>query len=159
MTRIADVPLTRHAVTRRSCAAVVAVTIGVGVLVTAAQSTDSRRAPAFEVASIKMNTSGVPASFSLRLLPGGRVFAQNVPLRDVIRSTYGIEDDQLEGGPSWLKSDRYDIEARAPGDTTADTARAMVRTLLTDRVKLVAHTESRQLPIYALLLAKSKIGR
>ena len=139
---------------RRSCFAAVVVAIGMGAIVTA-QSTDSRRAPAFEVASIKKNASGAPASFALRLLPGGRVFAQNVPLRDVIRSAYGLEDDQLEGGPSWLKSDRFDLEARGPADVTADTARAMVRTLLTDRLSLVVHTESRQLPIYALVLARS----
>jgi len=142
----------------RTATAAFAVAIGVGAIVTA-QSSDPRGAPAFEVASIKMNTSGSPASFGLRLIPGGRVFAQNVPLRDVIRTAYGLEDDQLEGGPPWLKSDRFDIEARAPADVTIDATRAMVRSLLTDRVKLVAHTESRQLPIYALVVARSNRAR
>jgi uncharacterized protein (TIGR03435 family) len=140
----------------RSLTVVCVVAIAVRAALAASQPRQEARAQTFEVASIKMNTSSSPASsVALRLLPGGRVFAQNVPLRDVIRSAYGLEEDQVEGGPSWLRSDRFDIEARAPGDTATDTARAMVRTLLTDRIKLVAHTESRQLQVYALMVAKS----
>ena len=94
--------------------------------------------PAFEVATIKLNTSGPGPTFGLMLLPGGRVFAQNVPLRDLIRAAYALEDSQLEGMPDSIRSARFDVEGRAGGEVTLDTARAMTRTLLADRFRLVA---------------------
>ena len=126
-----------------------------------AQSAPGRSIPTFEVASVRANTSSSPASFGLRLLPGGRVFAQNVPLRDLIRSAYALEDDQLEGGPAWLRSDRFDLEARVSAEATVDAARAMTRGLLADRFRLSAHSETRQLPLYALVMARGSgvLGR
>jgi uncharacterized protein (TIGR03435 family) len=106
----------------------------------------------FEVATVKVNVSGPGPSFGLMLLPGGRVVAQNAPLRDVIRAAYGLEDSQLEGGPGWLRTTRVDIEAR--GAVTLDSARAMTRTLLAERFRLASHTETRQLPIYALVMSR-----
>ena len=104
------------------------------------------RPSAFEVATIKVNASGPGPSFGLMLLPGGRVFAQNVALRDLIRAAYGLEDSQLEGVPAAMRSTRFDVEARIGGEGTIDTARTMARTLLAERFRLVTHTETRQLP-------------
>jgi uncharacterized protein (TIGR03435 family) len=112
------------------------------------------RQPVFEVAAVKMNASGPGPSFGLMVLPGGRVFAQNVPLRELVRAAYGLEDSQLEGGPPWIRSTRYDVEGRAGSEVTIETARAMVRTLLAQRFRLAAHTEVRQLPIYELVMAR-----
>jgi uncharacterized protein (TIGR03435 family) len=109
----------------------------------------------FEVATVKVNVSRPGPSFALMLLPGGRVVAQNAPLRDVIRAAYGLEDSQLEGGPDWLRTTRIDIEARAGGAVTIDGARAMTRTLLAERFRLATHTDTRQLPVYALVLSRS----
>jgi uncharacterized protein (TIGR03435 family) len=117
--------------------------------------------PTFEVATVKVNASGPGPSFGLMLLPGGRVFAQNLPVREVIRAAYGLEDTQLEGGPGWLRTTRVDVEARTDGAMTIETARAMTRTLLADRFRLSAHTETRQLPVYELVMARSdrSVGR
>jgi uncharacterized protein (TIGR03435 family) len=110
--------------------------------------------PAFEVATVKVNTSGPGPAFGLMVLPGGRVFAQNVPLRDLIRAAYALEDSQVEGIPDSIRSARFDVEARAGAEVPIDTARAMTRTLLADRFRLVAHTETRQLPVYELVMAR-----
>src|SRR5262245_14534396 len=87
----------------------------------------------FDVATVKVNASGPGPSFCLMLLPGGRVFAQNVSLRDLIRAAYGLEDSQLEGVPAAMRSTRFDVEARTSADATIETARAMMRTLLANR--------------------------
>src|SRR4030095_1138618 len=113
------------------------------------------RPSAFEVAPGKVNASGPGPSFGLMLLPGGRVFAQNVALRDLIRAAFGLEDSQLEGVPAAMRSTRFDVEARIGSDATIDTARTMARTLLADRFRLVTHTETRQLPIYELVMARA----
>jgi uncharacterized protein (TIGR03435 family) len=112
-------------------------------------------APAFEVATVKVNPSGPGPSFGLMLLPGGRVFAQNASLRDLIRAAYVLEDSQLEGIPASIRSTRFDVDARMGGGATIDTARAMMRTLLAERFRLAAHRETRQLPIYDLIMARS----
>jgi hypothetical protein len=113
------------------------------------------RPSAFEVATVKVNASGPGPSFGLMLLRGGRVFAQNVAVRDLIRAVYGLEDSQLEGVPAAMRSTRFDVEARIGGDATIDTARTMARTLLAERFRLVIHTETRQLPIYELMMARA----
>ena len=111
--------------------------------------------PAFDVATVKVNASGPGPSLGLMRLPGGRLFAQNLPLRELIRAAYGLEDSQLEGGPGWLRTTRFDVEARTGGTVTVETARAMTRRLLAERFRLAAHTETRQLPIYELVMARA----
>jgi uncharacterized protein (TIGR03435 family) len=116
-------------------------------------------APGFEVASVKPNTSGARAS-STHTLPGGRVTATNVTVRQLILGAYGLRGLQLTGGPSWIDSDRFDIDARAPENTPPEQVFPLVRALLADRFKLVVHTETREQPIYALVLARAdkKLG-
>src|SRR6187397_2628974 len=80
---------------------------------------------AFDVATIKVNASGPGRSIGLMLLPGGRVFAQNVSLRDLIRAAYALEDSQLEGVSGAMRSTGFDLEARIGGDATIDVARTM----------------------------------
>ena len=77
------------------------------------------------------------------------------PLRVVIQNAYQLlQDAQLVGGPGWLASDSFDIVATAPGNPSQGQMMEMLRALLADRFKLVAHTETRDLPIYALVLAR-----
>jgi uncharacterized protein (TIGR03435 family) len=121
---------------------------------TLAQELRSRSAPAFEVATVKVNATGPGPAFG-PALAGGRVLARNVSARDVIRAAYALEDSQLEGIPAALRNTRFDIEARTGSAVTVDAARAMTRGLLADRFRLVAHTETRQLPIYELVIARN----
>jgi len=106
---------------------------------------------AFEVASIKPNKSGgTNSSTSGR---AGSFTASNVTVRELIIYAYRLRPFQLAGGPGWLHSDRFDIQARPPGIEKPDN-RAMTRALLRDRFKLVAHTETRQEQVYALVPAR-----
>lgn len=117
--------------------------------------------PAFDVASVKPNHSGDEQSASF-VQPGGRYTATNVTLRTLVKSAYGVHDNQIVGGPSWINTERFDVTAKADGYTTAsafrDQARLMLRPLLVDRFKLVLRRERRDLPVYALVLAKSDRG-
>jgi uncharacterized protein (TIGR03435 family) len=111
------------------------------------------QSPTFEVATIKRNMSG-STSASNRALPGGRVTITNNTLRNIIRNFHRIQPYQLIGGPDWLSTERWDIVAKAEGDPPPERMIEMVKTLVADRFKLTTHTETRELPIYALVLAK-----
>ena len=120
-------------------------------------------APAFEVASVKVNKSGSASAMRLMLDPGGRFTATSVTLQDLIRSAYArqpFERPRVEGGPSWLASERFDIVARAPGNHVLDsdgTPRQtflMLRTLLVERFRLRIHDERREVPVFALVFAR-----
>jgi len=126
-------------------------------------------APAFEVASIKPNNSG-DGTVMMQQQPGGRFTAKNIPLRLLIRNAYQLQDFQIVGAPSWINSERYDIVAKAEDGTPPETPsldrtgpnriQLMIRSLLAERFQLVAHEETRELPIYALVVARSdgKLG-
>jgi uncharacterized protein (TIGR03435 family) len=108
----------------------------------------------FEVASIKVNKSGLFASSSER--SGGQLTLRNAPLRECIELAYGILDKHYAlSGPAWLDFDRYDIVAKAPDTTTREQLLLMLRTLLADRFKLKLHRERRQFRVYALVVAPS----
>ena len=106
---------------------------------------------AFEVASIKPNNSG--ATNSSTSGRAGSFTASNVTVRQLIVYAYRLRPFQLAGGPGWLNSERFDIQARPPEIAKPDNP-AMTRALLRDRFKLAAHTETRQEQIYALVLAR-----
>jgi len=114
--------------------------------------------PSFDVAAIK--PAADPRAFSFSMVQaGGRYIGQNMNLRLLIKTAYGVHDSQIVGGPSWIDSDRWDINAKAEGykdaTTFRDQARLMVRPLLADRFKLTFHHEQRELPVYALVLTKA----
>ena len=112
------------------------------------------QAPSFEVASIKRNNSG-STSASNRALPGGRVTVTNNTLRNMLRNFYRIQPYQLVGGPDWMNIDRWDIVAKADGDPPPERMIEMMKTLIAERFRLVMHQETREMPIYALVAAKS----
>ncbi len=118
-----------------------------------AQSPAPPHPPAFEVASIKRNISG-STSAGTRTLPGGRITITNNPLRNMIRNAYGVQGFQIVGGPDWVNTDRWDIVAKAEGDVPREQMSAMMQALLADRFNLVIHRETREMPIYALRLAR-----
>jgi uncharacterized protein (TIGR03435 family) len=117
----------------------------------------SNNSPTFDVAAIKPNTSADQQTASY-VTPGGRYTATNVTLRALLKTAFGLHDTQLVGGPNWIDTDRWDITAKAEGYSNAaafrDQARLMLRPLLTDRFKLTLRREQRDLPAYALVLAK-----
>jgi uncharacterized protein (TIGR03435 family) len=109
-------------------------------------------APAFEVSSVKPNKDGGPSS--VRVTPGGMLSVTNNNLRNIIRNAWNITNDQIVGGPDWLDSERFDITAKASAPFKQDEARGMLQALLADRFGLATHMETRELPVYLLVLAR-----
>jgi uncharacterized protein (TIGR03435 family) len=108
--------------------------------------------PSFEVASIKPNLSG---SQAMLFLPApGRFDAENQTLQHLVMRAYDVKDFQISGGPGWINSDHYDIQAKAEGNPSPDQMKLMLQTLLRDRFKLALHWETKELPIYVLTVAK-----
>lgn len=114
--------------------------------------TESR--PSFDVISIKQNKTnqGIPV---VAFQPGGRLIAGNVVIRQVILVAYGLEDVQLLNAPDWIATERFAIEARAADDTPTSTIRTMLQSMLMDRFGFAAHRERRDLPIFALTMARA----
>jgi uncharacterized protein (TIGR03435 family) len=111
----------------------------------------------FEVASIKSTKPniGAPVYTMQRLLPSGGFEAVNVTLGSLIRLAYGLQDFQMVGGPEWLNTERFDVQARAPEGAAQSEARRRLKPLLAERFGLKVHSETRDHPIYALVHARA----
>ena len=129
----------------------------------AASTVDSKFV--YEVASIKPNKSG-DNRIRLMVTPDS-LSATGATPQMLIVSAYGIQDDhQISGAPDWLQSERYDIEAKMDSaiadelrkidsdDQRRAARQHMLQALLADRFKLTIHRESKELPIYTLVIAK-----
>lgn len=108
---------------------------------------------AFDVASVKRNDTGQSGG-GVGLRPNGYA-ATNALLRTIVAHAYRMKRTFVIGGPDWIDSERYDISARASGDATEEELYAMTRALLIDRFHLVVRQETRDLPVYALVRARS----
>lgn len=109
---------------------------------------------AFEVASIKRNTSGGPSRG--RTEPGGRFTATSAPALQLIRLAYDNRSaDRILNVPDWVASERFDIVAKAPdGVQVGRDMGALMRSLLRERFAFEAHVEMREMPIFELVLAR-----
>ncbi len=122
------------------------------ILLAASALAFSEEKPAFEVASIKPNVSeGKPGI--LKPLPDG-VTIENVDIRSLISWAWHLPMYQVPS-PPWLKPARYDILARADRQSPIDQLRLMMQTLLEERFHLAVHLEKKDIPVYALLMAKT----
>ena len=133
----------------------------IAVVVAAASNLRAQSADRFEVASVKPNRSGaLNIGFDV---PGPRRFTvTNAPLREIIRFGHDVDEARLVGGPEWIRSERFDIVATAERDIPAWTPQgppavllSMVRALLADRFHLETHRDTRELPVYALVVTRS----
>lgn len=111
------------------------------------------QAPAFDAVSIKVNKSGEQnARFGGR--PGG-IEVRNNTLRNIVRNVWNLNNLQIVGGPDWINQDRFDVLATAAGNPSPAQMMEMAKTMLADRFALKVHTETRQMPIYALVMARA----
>ena len=148
--------IARRMVLGSALVAAIAIPVAIGIVTSprlaaqiVAPSADS---PTFEVASIRPNTN--PGRMGGMAAPG-RVTMTGLPVRRLIVQAYEIHDSQIVGGPDWLGSQGYDVNATMNGTPSPEDRRMMMKTLLRDRFKLVFHTEKRDLPIYALVVQRS----
>ena len=138
------------------------VTADEGAQVAAPPSGDA--AAAFDAASVKTNKSGLPSGQDQIHARG--YTATNLSLEVFIRLAYeisprsrGLEPFEVIGGPSWLRSARFDINATAGREVSVTEVRSMLRTLLADRFQLKAHIERRQGPVFQMsLLRPGQLG-
>jgi uncharacterized protein (TIGR03435 family) len=121
-----------------------------------AQSAPTTAAPlSFEVASIKPSKPGANGG-GIKPMSGGQGYvATNVPVKMMIKLMYHLNDRQISGGPRWLDTDLYDVEAKADRPRNIDELHLMFQNLLVDRFKLQFHKETRMLPAFELVVDKS----
>jgi len=128
--------------------------------------------PVFEVAAIHQNVSDQSGRSHIVSSPAdGHFLTINASLQSIVRWAFAMTETRILGGPGWISSTKFDIDAKAEASVDAqlqglspDEGRAekqrMVQALLADRFKLATHTETRELPIYELVVAKggAKLG-
>lgn len=113
--------------------------------------------PSFDVATIRRSRSGN----GMMAWTGDGINISGFPLQPMMLEAFGVEESQMIGAPDWVRSDRFDIQAKvAPEDAeafsrvSAGDRDAMLLPLLQDRLHLRYHHETRQMPIYTLVVAK-----
>jgi uncharacterized protein (TIGR03435 family) len=116
--------------------------------------------PTFDVASVKPSQpqTGPGMRVMMRGGPGtpdpGQLTYTNVSLQNILQNAYDVKSYQISG-PGWLGSERYDIAAKIPQGATKEQFRKMLQNLLAERFKLTLHRETKELPIYALVVGKN----
>jgi uncharacterized protein (TIGR03435 family) len=116
--------------------------------------------PKYEVASIKPNAAS-DFRFAFRIEPSGPLAATGITLKRLMMTAYNVQGFRIVGGPDWVISRRWDVQAKPDRVVSPDQIRAMLRALLEDRFQLRSHSEKRQLPVYELTVDRkgSKVQR
>ena len=128
------------------------------------QTQDTATAFAYEVASIRPNKSGGNTVRIMSRRDG--LTATGATLKMLIKTAYQVEDHQIAGAPNWFDSEKYDIEAKVDRsvaeelpklseDRRALETQRMLQALLADRLKLTLHRETKELPVYELVIVKN----
>lgn len=84
----------------------------------------------------------------------GRIRYSFTTLRDLLTIAYDVKRFQIQG-PQWLDTEHYDVQATMPPETTKEQFRVMLQNLLAERFKMAVHHETKDLPMYSLIVAKS----
>jgi uncharacterized protein (TIGR03435 family) len=110
--------------------------------------------PTFDVATIKPSQANKETQLGFK---GEQFASQNTTVVDLLRFAYNVRDRQLDGGPSWMHEDKFDVAAKSdtPGLPSRLQQRSMVRKLLADRFGLKVRTVQRQFPVYALTVVEN----
>lgn len=138
-----------HTVLALSVLGLAAVVLGLG-----AQSQGGEVDPlTFDVASVKPSAGCPPACGLIRQMPGGQTYhGEGVPLRLAMTVAYTVTDRQIAGGPSWMGTDRFDIEAKSARPRTSDELHVMLQHLLEERFHLKLRRETREEPVWSLVV-------
>ena len=118
--------------------------------------------PTFEAASVKPSAPMTGNRLMVRMQGGpgtpdpGQITYTNVALKNLIMTAYNVKGYQVSG-PGWLESERFDIMAKIPKGATKEQFQLMLQDLLAERFKLKLHRDSKDLPIYALVVGKNGV--
>ncbi|HVW10771.1 MAG TPA: TIGR03435 family protein [Bryobacteraceae bacterium] len=88
------------------------------------------------------------------LYRGGHYEIRSATMRDLVRAAYNVDADNVTGGPVWIDKDRFDLTAQAPGASTPEKVRVMLRNLLAQRFGLAVHNDTKPFPAYAITPGK-----
>jgi uncharacterized protein (TIGR03435 family) len=126
------------------------------VLLFAQPPASRAKSDAFEVATIKPAAIDSPGRY-IRMQSVNRFYAKGFTLNALVAAAYSLSPRAISGGAPWTDADRYDILASTPGEAqpNLDEQMAMLRRLLTDRFQLAFHRESKELPVFAITVAKA----
>ena len=120
----------------------------------------SEENPTFEVASVKPSAPSPEGRIRVGMRGGpgspdpGQITYSNVSLKNIVQNAYNVKGYQISG-PNWLDSQRFDIVAKIPKGATKEQFQKMLQNLLAERFKLVLHHETKELPMYALVVGKN----
>jgi uncharacterized protein (TIGR03435 family) len=124
------------------------------------QDTGSAGRLAFTAVDVHSSPAGLRTSAHMArkvgpVIVGGLFQMRNATILDIISEAYGIDSHKVTGGPQWLDWHRFDINAVAPPDSSADSQKAMLRTMLVDRFKLVSHAGTQPVNMWVLSASQS----
>jgi uncharacterized protein (TIGR03435 family) len=105
--------------------------------------------PKYEVASIQPNTDD-DIRFAFQIEPRGPLTATGITLKRLMMTAYNVQGFRIVGGPDWVGSRRWDVQAKPDRAVSAGEIRPMLRELLESRFRLRSHSEKRRLPVYEL---------
>jgi len=122
----------------------------IGVIASATAFAQAPAPAEFEVASVRPNTAN-DRIVTIDVGPGGRFSARGYTLVLLMQRAYGVMDWNVTGGPGWIRTDRYDVSAKAgiAGNLTEAQLRPMLQRLLAERFKLKLHQGSKEMSGYA----------
>jgi uncharacterized protein (TIGR03435 family) len=115
------------------------------------------QSPAFEAAdvrAVKVNPSNFNVFIKGPTVRAGRYEIRTATMVDLISKAYGVDQDKVLGGPTWVEMDRFDVVAKLPAESTRDSEKLMLQALLADRFKLAIHHDVKPMPAYMLSATK-----
>ncbi|HET9399680.1 MAG TPA: TIGR03435 family protein [Candidatus Acidoferrales bacterium] len=110
----------------------------------------------FEIADVHKSSATPFPFFQGAVVRGGKYTLKQATMVDLIATAYGVTNERVLGGPSWLETDRFDVIAKVPGGTKDDAAKAMLQGMLAERFKLTFHNDTHPMPVFALSAGKGK---
>jgi uncharacterized protein (TIGR03435 family) len=132
---------------RRSCLSLLVLSLLSGAFI---HAQDQPTRLTFDVAAIRLSKEET-RNGAIKAMPSGQGYtAYNIPVKLMISLMYKVPMRQIKGGPDWLSSDRYDVEARADHPYNLEDLHVMYQNLLADRFNLKLHKETKEGPVYAL---------
>jgi uncharacterized protein (TIGR03435 family) len=139
--------------------AAIGVVIGISHAPAARAQSQTAAPPEFDAASIR-TAPALPGGRGVIGFPGrlvfepGRVSSRQVSVGRIILEAWHLHDYQLSGGPGWLATDLFAIEAKTEKPVGEEQLRLMLQTMLTKRFKLVSHRETKEMAVLAMTVAK-----
>jgi uncharacterized protein (TIGR03435 family) len=110
--------------------------------------------PTFQLADVHVSPHSNTPSIRGGMLHGDRYTTSQATMTNLIARAFNVESSNVIGGPAWLDLDRFDVTAQAPRTTSPDDIRLMLRSMIIDRFKLVAHPGTKPLPAFVLSVGK-----